>query len=64
MEKNEKSDLLAAVHCVLNRRKMILFRLLNVKAINFIQMETKIVEPLVHNPQALQSEMGIKKLER
>jgi hypothetical protein len=64
LEKNEKGDQLAGLHSMLNRRKMIIFRLLNVKAINFMQMKTKRVESLVHSPHVLQSEMGIDNLER
>jgi hypothetical protein len=64
LEKNEKGDLLAGLHGMLNRRKMIFFRLLNVKAINFMQMKTKTVEPLVHSPHVLQAEMGKDNLER
>jgi len=64
LEKKEKGDLLAGLHSILNRSKMIFFRLLNVKAINFMQIKTKRVEPLVHNPHVIQSEMGIDNLER
>ena len=64
MEKNENGDLLAGLHSMLNRRKIISFRLLNVKAINFMQMKTKRSEPLVHNPHVLQAEIGTDNFER
>jgi hypothetical protein len=63
--KDEKGDLVADYHSILDRWKNHCFQLLNIHGINYVrQTEIHAAEPLVPEPSASEVEMAIEKLKR